>query len=181
VEVNDSLLHKNKFYLHIFSLANNKFKPTYEVIFKQGTRALAITPIFTQKSTEKEGAGLELQYRGYYRVQDTFTKFKKLYMAPYSFYEYIENSPENSYYNSNQMFVTSSDKTDFISKYGVGLVFGTQVYLLDNRLVLDGYLGGGIQRADVNNNSGYDYSQNIYEEGFSGVTVRGGFQVGFVF
>jgi hypothetical protein len=139
------------------------------------TKSLFITAgvNFRDNDYEKNfGIVNELQYRIHVHSVIRPRESHRLYFAPYLQNQYFELEKGN-YSSSNQWVKTSVDAI------GAGMVFGWS-YTFANRVNLDIYTGGGFRKV-ISGDDFNNYSDGIFDYGYSGILPRLGIDIGFWF
>lgn len=125
---------------------------------------------------KKFGAGLEMQYRIYVYDKVTEKHTKNAYFAPYAFFKRFSFEEEDHYYYDDYYVDYAPVVRDQeINVFGGGMLFGLQ-YIFAGKVHLDIYAGGGLRKADKDNN--YNY---FMEPGYSGFAPKVGIDIGFSF
>lgn len=103
------------------------------------------------------------------------TMSHRLYFAPYLINQYVETESNNfSAYGNNQW------QTETFDAVGGGMLFGWS-FSFANRINLDIYTGGGLRKAFHSGNNYLNYTENVFDVGYSGIVPRLGIDIGFWF
>jgi hypothetical protein len=125
---------------------------------------------FRDSETEETwGIGTEVQLKFHVFTQIEPKKSNRLYFAPYITNNYQERK-SNVWKGS--VYEWTNDSFDAV---GTGILFGWS-FSFANRINLDIYTGGGIRKAF---NVDSDFSNGIWNYGYSGIAPRLGVDVGF--
>ncbi len=194
------LEYKNVLTFNIFTFMNSTFQLNYERVLKENNNIVFNMSIKYKSSTNQviQSYKAELQYKCFlFNIYKKKTS-KRMYFAPYIFAKYSEEKCMDTYpyyYYDYPVYIdTTYSYTDYYyyNAYGTGIMAGFELIFV-KRLYLDMYLGGGIRRTFEHNNLSvkYDdgsnsyyythYNNSVWDEGYSGIEPRIGFNFGFNF
>lgn len=152
------------------------FQMGFEHFFNQNTSLNISAGMNFQDSDYDKNFGVRTEAQMRFHVFTVIkpTESNRLYFAPYLMNHYLVIE-RNNYYSS------SSDNwyKDTFNAFSGGMLFGWS-YTFANRVNLDIYSGGGLRKTfgyDEENN----YSDGIFEYGYSGIMPRFGIDLGFWF
>lgn len=152
------------------------FQMGFEHFFNQNTSLNISAGMNFQDSDYDKNWGVRTEAQMRFHVFTVIkpTESNRLYFAPYLMNHYLVTE-RNNYYSS------SSDNwyKDTFNAFSGGMLFGWS-YTFANRVNLDIYSGGGLRKTfgyDEENN----YSDGIFEYGYSGIMPRFGIDLGFWF
>lgn len=182
--------YKNVLRLSPVELGRAEFQVGYERYFANRAQSLVLNPSVIKASRgveKKDGFQLMAQYRFYLsqlqrETNETLNMYNiGFYAAPYALgltfketYEFYNYSPE-----TNKDNVSLVDET--VNAVEGGALLGIQLDIT-RRIVLDFFVGGGIRESAVTSNNTEDVNQyGIFENGYTGVKPRIGFQMGITF
>lgn len=153
------------------------FQIGYERFFDPNTSFFLAGGLKFQDSDYEKSFGVRTEVQMKFHVY-TVIKPKvshRLYFAPYLVNQYMET--EGEVYDNYGNYTWQTDTFD---EFGGGMLFGWS-YSFANRINLDIYSGGGLQKTfNYDENTNY-YSDGIFEDGYSGIVPRLGIDIGFWF
>lgn len=165
-------------YWHLVPLGYNTFQLSYEMRHLAedgGIRAWLFSGGLTLSNKlrqAEQGFMGEVQYRYYFnRMGPNF----ELYGAPYA--QFRKLSRERGTLDAQGAYVESFDN---ITSFSGGILFGLHFFLFDQFIIeLQG--GGGFAISQIPDDVNGFYGDNPWEVGYTGISVKGGINIGFAF
>lgn len=168
--------YKNVLKMSASLFSRNTFQIGVERFFEPNT-SYYITAGLNLKDSDIEknwGVRTELQMRFHVYTVIKPKISHRLYFAPYLFNHYLETEKYEYGTNGNRLW-----KKDSFDALGGGMLFGWS-YSFANRINMDIYTGGGLRKT-FDYDALYNYTDGIYDYGYSGIVPRLGIDIGFWF
>lgn len=176
---NEFTIYDQAAYWHLVPLGYNTFQVSYEQrqqALDGGIRGWLFSAGLTLSNkiqNEQKGFMGEVQYRYYFkRVAPNF----EMYGAPYAQFRKLSIERGDTYDDNGQYIRTLDD----ISSFSGGILFGLHFFLFD-QLILELQGGGGFMNSKVPEEARFRYGDNPWEVGYTGISVKGGINIGFAF
>lgn len=178
----DTNVYKNFFYLNPLPFINNTFQINFErhISNKIGILLSGGFTFVGNYDDGKRGGNGELQIRIY--LFNIKHKARKLfYFCPFTKFQYIESTL--GYYqknNNNQEYYFIDQPDVYINSYSGGILIGFK-WILNTRLAIDTYIGGGLQISQFNGEKAFP-EMDIRNYGYyTGPIPKLGIQFGYNF
>lgn len=173
---------KNKLGFSLLPFTIATMEMHYEHFYNSGN-SIWIAPSVRYSNSDysyddKFGVGIAMQYRIYVFEKFKREHYKRIFFAPYAFYQYSEVKNEYYYYyyeydGMDYPGYEYGHNEQTIHSVGGGFLFGLQ-YQFAKRVFVDAYVGGGIRKS--NPEDGWD---DLLEPGYSGFAPKVGLDIGF--
>jgi len=178
----DTTVNKNFLYLNPLPFINSTFQINYErhLSNKIGILLSGGYTFVGGYDDGKRGGNGELQFRIY--LSDTKNKARKLfYFSPYARFQYIESTWDYYQWNNvNQEYYFIDQPDIYVSSYTGGLLIGFK-WVLNTRLSIDTYIGGGMQISQFNGEKVFPTTDIRYYGYYTGPIPKIGIQFGYNF
>ncbi|MFA5772989.1 MAG: hypothetical protein WC974_09690 [Thermoplasmata archaeon] len=178
----DTTDNKNFFYLNPLPFVNNTFQINFERLLsnKIGLLLSSGCTLVSGYDDGKRGGNGEIQFRIY--LSDTKNKARKLfYFSPYARFQYIESTLGYYQWNNDNKEYYFIDLPDvYVSSYTGGLLIGFK-WVLNTRLSIDTYIGGGMQISQFNGEKVFPTMDIRYYGYYTGPIPKLGIQFGYNF
>ena len=180
----------NGLYLNVLPLLTKTLQLTYErELLNENSFVICPRYTYVNKNNFKGcGLGIELQYRinlskqfEKKAIKDYDKYFKPLvksYFSPFVTYDYIEATCTYEY-------IYDIPENISISSFSGGIIFGLK-FPVTQQLFFDTYSGAGFRNSKNHGRVGWFYPEggifeHFFRPGYSGVFLKTGIQIGFVF
>ena len=175
------VLYRNELHLGFFHFVNGTFHLEYERFINDNNSIQATGEITLVKDENRETLGGlgEIQYR-YYIMNNPFDgdifHFTGIYVAPYAFYGYLDQTDFNTFSSVNGI----EDEHGWYSRTGTGLLLGVKSAVTE-QLLLDFSFGGGLKYLLNETNTDSSGEITIFDPSYSGIAPRVNFTIGIKF
>ena len=168
-------LLKNEFKFSLVNFTVGNFQISYERYVKEDI-GLQLNLGYTNVDNynRREGVNAEFQLKYYLFEWLRRNSAQKIYFAPYAGYKNM-NVDIDDYYWEEDNYIENI-RSEHVQAINAGIVVGYK-FILNRRLILDAYFGGGIRKA----NDIEEYWEDIFDPSYNGIAPRVGLDIGFNF
>ena len=191
----------NGLYLNVLPLLTKTLQLTYErELLNENSFVICPKYTYVNKNIDNyetykgRGSGIELQYRinlskqlEKKAIKDYDKYFKPLvksYFSPFVTYDYVgatctNDGYEYDIYTDEFIYIYNTENIS-ISSFSAGIVFGLK-FPVTQQLFFDTYLGAGFRDSKYHGDYLYEMFSSWFRPGYSGIFLKTGIQIGFIF